>query len=595
MTRFFKLLGLGGVVALAACSQAADPSETSPEPLAGADGIELRPVALTGRDAVALDQIGDAAVAFAHSRRKELGISTRDQLSVMNVRRGAGGLTHVRMDQRLDGVRVFGGDVVAHADGDAIVALSGRLATHLDRFDVVPALAPDEAMRVAKERFAGADADAFAYERQSTELVILPSESGGANLAYRVEFFTELQNGRAPGLWNTFVDAKSGAILQQFNAIHTLSQASGPGGNAKVPRTWTNSLDVEASGSSYAENTTRLKTVTLANKTSGAGTVITGSLGNIGDAAANDAHGFAEVTLNMLSEWMGFNSIDGNGFKILSRVHYGNRYENAYWDGAQMTYGDGANTFYPLSGALDVVAHEIDHGFTSNHSNLTYSGQSGGMNEAFSDIAGTVAEFYFEGTSADFDLGSDIFKGAGALRYMCDPTKDGASIDNASKYKSGIDVHYSSGIYNKSFCLAAKRLSSGSPTGAATVDGVRRAGKAYYEANANYWTASATFVTGCVGVLDAAKALGYSAADLTSLQQSFADVGVACQPTGGGGGNQAPTASITAPTSGAALTGTVTVTASASDSDGTVAKVTFRLPDGTSVDDTTAPYSVSWN
>jgi len=535
MKRFFQALGLGGLVTLAACSQGDD--TTAPAPPASADdGIELRPVTVTGRDAVVLDQIADAAVAFAHARRKELGISARDELSVMNVRRGAGGLTHVRLGQRLDGVRVFGGDVVAHAEGDAIVALSGRLATHLDRFDVKPVLAAADATQLAKEAFAGAAADTFVYERASTELVILPSEAGGANLAYRVELFTELQNGTPPGLWNTFIDAKSGAVLLRFNAIHTLAQASGPGGNPKVPRTWTSALDVEASGSGYVENTSRLQTVTLGNKTSGAGTTISGSLGNIGDAAANDAHGFAEVTLNMLSEWMGYNSIDEQGFKILSRVHYGTRYENAYWDGTQMTYGDGANTFYPLSGALDVVAHEIDHGFTSNHSNLTYSGQSGGMNEAFSDIAGTVAEFYFEGNGANFDLGSDIFKQTGALRYMCDPTKDGASIDDASKYRSGIDVHYSSGVYNKSFCLAAKRLSSGSPTGAATADGVRRAGKAYFEANANYWTASATFVTGCVGVLDAAKALGYAAADVTSLQQSFADVGVTCAPTGGGGG-----------------------------------------------------------
>ena len=363
--------------------------------------------------------------------------------------------------------------------------------------------------------------DAFVYERESTELVVLPSEAGGANLAYRIEFYTELQRGKPPGLWNTFIDARSGVVLGRFNAIHTLSQASGPGGNAKVPRAWTSALDVEASGSGYVENRSRLRTVTLGNKTSGAGTIISGPLGNIGDAAANDAHGFAEVTLNMLSDGMGYASIDEKGFKILSRVHYGNRYENAYWDGTQMTYGDGASTFYPLSGELD----------------------AGGMNEAFSDIAGTVAEFFFEGNGADFDIGSDIFKQNGALRYMCGPARDGASIANASQYRSGLDVHYSSGVYNKSFCLAVKRLSSGSPTGAATADGVRRAGRAYFEANANYWTASSTFVTGCVGVLDAAKVLGYPAADVTSLQQSFADVGVPCAPTGCGGGTIAWTAS----------------------------------------------------
>ncbi|MDB4941786.1 MAG: peptidase [Labilithrix sp.] len=597
-TRMLKLAGLGALAVLAGCSQAGDTDSGGGDGKPG-NAIELRPISLSGNDAVELDQIGTAAVRFATLRRVDLGLSIRDELRVNNVRRGAGSATHVRMGQYLDGVRVFGGDVVAHASSDAITGLSGRLATHLDDFDVKPALSADAAATAAKADFAGNET--FTFERESTELVVLPAEEGaGATLAYRVEFYTELQNGRAPALMNTFVDAKTGAIVKKFNAIHTLSQASGPGGNAKVPRTWSNALDVEASGSTYVENTTRLKTVTLAGKTSGTGTVISGSLSNIGDAAENDAHGFAEVTLNMLSEWMGYNSIDEAGYKINSRVHYSKNYENAYWDGTQMTYGDGAATFYPLSGAVDVVAHEIDHGFTSYHSNLSYTGQSGGMNEAFSDIAGTIAEFYFKGSSADFDMGRDIFKGSGALRYMCNPTADGGSIDNAADYTSSLDVHYSSGVYNKSFCLAAKRLSSGSPTGAATVDGVRRAGKAYYEANANYWTASATFKTGCVGVLDAANALGYSAADVASLQQSFADVGVACAPTGGTGGggggtNAIPTTSITSPASGSTVSGTVTVTATAADSDGTVAKVVFKLPDGTSVTDTTSPYSVTWN
>src|SRR5262249_4444923 len=156
--------------------------------------------------------------------------------------------------------------------------------------------------------------------------------------------------------------------------------------------------------------------------------------------------GFAEETLNTLSEWFGHNSIDDNGFKILSRVHYSTNYENAFWDGTQMTYGDGASTFYPLSGDVDVVGHEIDHGFTTFHSNLIYSGPSGGNNESFSDIAGTIVEFHREGNSADFDLGRDIFRANSALRFMCNPTQDGASIDNANNFTPGLDVHFSSGV-----------------------------------------------------------------------------------------------------------------------------------------------------
>src|SRR4029078_150841 len=100
-----------------------------------------------------------------------------------------------------------------------------------------------------------------------------------------------------------------------------------------------------------------------------------------------------------------------------------------------MTYGDGANTFYPLSGSVDVVAHEINHGFTSFHSNLTYSGQSGGNNESFSDIAGAISSFWYHGIfrgHGEFDLGRDIFRGDTALGFMCNPPQDGISIDDAA-------------------------------------------------------------------------------------------------------------------------------------------------------------------
>src|SRR6185369_8326792 len=111
------------------------------------------------------------------------------------------------------------------------------------------------------------------------------------------------------------------------------------------------------------------------------------------------------------------------------------RYENAFWDGAEMVYGDGASYFFPLSGALDVVAHEIDHGFTQFHSDLAYVGMPGGLNESFSDIAGTAAKYYFEPNRASFDMGRDVVQSGEALRYLCDPRRDGRSIDNAGDYK----------------------------------------------------------------------------------------------------------------------------------------------------------------
>jgi Zn-dependent metalloprotease len=369
----------------------------------------------------------------------------------------------------------------------------------------------------------------LAYDRETSRLVIFPQRGGETRLAWHVVFSTELQGGIEPGRWNYFVDAKTGAILNKFNAVHhAVAQASGPGGNTKVPRTWNNELDVLRSGTNFLMDTPRLQTINMNQQTSG-GTIVSGtSLDNYGDAAINDAHGFAEQTLNMLSDWQGFNSIDNQGFVIKSRVHYSVQYENAFWDGTQMTYGDGQNTFFPLSGDIDVVSHEVNHGFTSFHSDLIYDRESGGLNESFSDIAGTVAEFYDEGEAADFDIGRDIFKGDAALRFMCDPTADGSSIDNYADYNDGLDVHYSSGISNKAFCLTARRLASGDPEGTATQASVRRASLAWYRANAAFWNQSTSFQQGCQGTLDAARDLGFSTEEQDALRRSWTDVGVYC-------------------------------------------------------------------
>ena len=517
----------------------------------------------------------------------------REDWSIRNVQRGVDGLEHVRLDQTYDDLQIWGADVVVHVAGDQVRRLNGTMARDLGEIDTKPDLSADEALGIAKDEYAATIASLakLEYSREKAELLIYPHE-GKPRLAWHTVFYTELQAGKEPGLWNKFVDAHTGEIIDGFNAIHTLSQASGPGGNAKVSRTWTAELDVEPSGTQFKMDTARLVTVNMNNGTSG-GTIVTGPLSPIGDAPINDAHGFAEVTLNMLQEWYGHNSINDSGFKIRSRVHYSTRYENAFWDGTQMTYGDGATLFYPLSGDVDVVSHEINHGFTSFHSNLTYSGQSGGNNEAFSDIAGTIAEFFKEGNSADWDLGRDIFRGDTALRFMCNPTADGSSIDNAANFRSGMDVHYSSGVMNKAFCRTAKRFSSGSPDGNATQAGVRRAGEAWYAANADYWTTSSNFIQACQGVFDAAVSLGFSSTELGHLRQSWIDVGVTCGSTQPG--NQVPTVAITAPANGATVTGTVTVSANAADPDGTVARVVFTLPDGTTQTDASSPYSVQWN
>jgi vibriolysin len=223
----------------------------------------------------------------------------------------------------------------------------------------------------------------------------------------------------------------------------------------------------------------------------------------------------------MYIDWLGVSPLTTNDLstqQLEMRVHYSSNYENAFWNGTSMTFGDGFNKFYPLV-SLDVTAHEVSHGFTEQNSNLIYTGQSGGINEAFSDMAGEAAEFFMRQPSGvnDFLVGADIIKGDGAaLRYMDDPTRDGISIGHASDYYTGMDVHYSSGVYNKAFFLLATTLGWD----------VQKAFRLFAEANRNYWYESETFNTAYEGLLLAAS----NDKDKSDITNAFAQVGIPAPP-----------------------------------------------------------------
>jgi vibriolysin len=471
---------------------------------------------------------------YVITHRSRFGLSDQDDLQVKSLKQDRGGFTHLRLTQVYRDVPVFGGELVVHSRGQEIFLVNGNLLQGID-LNTEPDILAVDALKIGQEWFltqvAGRmSARDFIFERETDRLTVFRSQDGKAHLAWQVSFFTELQHGVKPGLWNVFVDAKSGDVIFGINVIDTLEQASGPGGTPNHAHEWVEELDVEdtATPGVYEMDTTQLRTTNLNGATSGSGTIVTGPLVGIGDAPINNAHGHTEIALLMFTEMGHPDSIDDAGFKLISRVHYGTGYDNAFWDGTQMTYGDGDTLFWPLSGALDVVAHEISHGFTEFHSGLDYWNEPGGLNEGFSDIGGTIAEFIYEGAGANWDMGEDISQAGTALRFMCDPTADGESIDHYDDYYDWIDVHYSSGILNKAFCRIAKRYASGDPDGAATVDSVKRAGMAFFKANDSYWVSSSSFEQSCQGVVAAANELGYSQQEMDWIIESYLDVGVYC-------------------------------------------------------------------
>ncbi|MNK42712.1 Neutral protease precursor [compost metagenome] len=416
------------------------------------------------------------------------------------------GQQRVRYEQTWQGIPVWGQVVVAEqSPAGQVNQVSGRVLRQIgaDVASPTAALSPTDAALKARAGAKGSN--------EQVKLFVMQDDAGQARLVYLVSWLAASDKPSRPFV---MLDAQSGSEIKRWEGINH-QDATGPGGNLKTGKYFYGAdfgpLKVDDSCRMSSSN---VDTINLNHATSG-GAVHQFSCPenrvkeiNGAYSPLNDAHYFGNVVFDMYRNWYNTAPLS---FKLKMRVHYGRNYENAFWDGSQMTFGDGATTFYPLV-SLDVAAHEVSHGFTEQNSGLVYSGQSGGINEAFSDMAGEAAENYMKGSN-DWLVGAQIFKGNGSLRYFEDPTRDGSSIGHASDYYDGIDVHHSSGVYNRAFYLLAN-------TGGWNT---RKAFEVFVLANRLYWGANTSFDQGACGVTRAATDLGYS---LTDVATAFTSVGV---------------------------------------------------------------------
>ncbi len=489
------------------------------------------------------DPVGDHAA---------LGLSADEKLVATSVLTDKDGTQHVRYNRTFKGLRVIGGDLVlakskSGAKKDVQFNASGKAAV---------------ASTTPKKSAADASAVATTNARKSAPAKAEASElvvwAGGDAPRLAYEVITEgIKADQTPTRLHTLVDANSGAILQSWDEIKHGS------GNSMYSGTVT--LNTIQSGSSWLlKDSIGNYTTDLNGGTSGTGTQFTDADNVWGTGAASsrqtagvDAQYGAEKTYAYYNSVLGRAGIWNTGVGARSRVHYGNAYVNAFWDGTQMTYGDGTSNTHPLT-SIDVAAHEMSHGVTENTANLNYSGDAGGLNEATSDIFGTAVEFYASNATdvGDYLIGEKInINGNGTpLRYMDKPSKDGSSPDCWSTNTKNLDPHYSSGALNHWFYMASE--GSGAKTingvsynsatcgGAPAVTGAGRSNveKVWYRTLATKLTSGSTYANARNGAIASAKELyGATSQTCLSVEAAFTAISVPAGTETCGGTTPPPT------------------------------------------------------
>lgn len=328
------------------------------------------------------------------------------------------------------------------------------------------------------------------------------------------------------GYWHYFVNIENGQIIDSFNAANEIT-AFGYGVFG----------DKQMFKASYIDGLFKMY-----DQTRGDGVITYDYDNNINedivsrsklftDGAAVDAHANSQKTYDYYQKTFDRNSVDDQGQRLLSRVHVGDNWNNASWNGVYMSYGDGDGIrFHPLAGGLDVAAHEMSHGVIQHTAGLIYRNESGALNESFADIFGAMVD------RDDWIIGEDIMaNGAIGLRSMEDPA---SLIENRTqqpypdhwdrRYTGSLDnggVHINSSINNK----AAYLVSEGGEHYGVEVTGVGRekTEQIYYRALSVYLTPNSTFAMMRQAAIDAAEDLyGEDSAAVTAVEQAYNAVGV---------------------------------------------------------------------
>ncbi|MCS0633596.1 M4 family metallopeptidase [Telluria mixta] len=539
-------------------------------------------------------QLDAALLAQLDARRAARGQDARFGYAVMARHPGTQGTQIARVAHTYKNVRIFGFESVLVLDANGKILSesdSGQRANFAKAdagpgtdFSVVPAISSKAAIDAA---LASLGASARHETPPSAELIIWPAmrtervpdardkqeqELNALDVQEVVDHYelaylvhTRMVVGDKPVYHDTIVSARDGAILAQWNMLQTVVGVGHSQYNGDVPINTTLSEgkyrmidDARGTGGTFGA-----MAITNANHGTSAGSVYVNDTNTWGDgkqyvnggsttnangqtAAVNAMWGLMNTydTMKNVFNWL---SLDGHNTATYIAAHVNTAYDNAYYSDTCrcMFIGDGSS--FNSLGSIDVIGHEMGHGVTAATSNLTYSGESGGLNESSSDINGEAVEAYARGggkgdtiplAGNDWVLGKEISKTGTPLRWMYRPSKDGSSPDAWNSSIKRLDVHYSSGPNNRMFYFLAQGSSADKAgdyyskylvktPAAMTGIGLDKAYRIWFKANTTKFTSSTNYADARAKMIEAAGELyGKSSREAIAVQRAYAAINV---------------------------------------------------------------------
>jgi thermolysin len=484
---------------------------------------------------VEVDSLTKATLDFLGEHRDLLRMrAPTEELVRMHASRDELSMTHLRLSQMERGIPVVGGELYAHYDEEGRLTLvQGSYVPALSRLSVDPSITSELARSAAIARISRDDLES------ETPRLVVNAMNGPPALAWEVR--VRLKAGL--GQWLVTVDAHTGSVLGEMNEIESVKGSGlGVGGDRKaiecVPSQQPGSFELVD-----ATRSAQILTFNAGNGTDYAKTFIyqsssTTAWDTVGTAAgaAVDAHVHAGVVYDFYKATLGRKGIDDKDSRIQNVVHWDVALDNAFYsfENGILHYGDGATVLFPLSKALDIVAHEYTHGVTFFTSNLRYENQAGALNESISDIFGVIVKHAHRPDPAtDWLVGDAVVRGGGAIRDMANPRvgKLGSQPSHMKEFvntqQDNGGVHMNSGIPNK----AAHLMTVGGihPVSRIKVEnplGFEKVAKVWYRANQRYLVASSDFALAAKATMEAATDLRFSQTDLDTIDCAWKAVGV---------------------------------------------------------------------